>query len=48
MTTTTTRTSRAGLAAAQAPIEGRQASRRQLREAAMLVVGVAILVLVVI
>jgi hypothetical protein len=45
---TTTRTSRAGLAAARTPVEGRAASRRGLREVAMVAVGLAILVLVVI
>jgi len=44
---TTTDKSKAGLAAAQAPVEGRQAARRERREAALVAVGVVILALVV-
>jgi len=43
-----TRSSKAGLAAARAPVEGRQAAQRSSREAVLLALGVAILVLVVI
>ena len=48
MTRETTRSSRAGLAAARTPVEGRQAARRTSREAVLLALGFAILVLVVI